>query len=236
MKNFFLKYLNKLILYYNDRIKLKLQPKSPSDLYLEQVSRECLEFFKEEFKGAFIFSDDRSIREFAISKAIENFKKEELFLEFGVFKGDSINLFAKNLSKINTKIYGFDSFKGLKNNWITEKFNPVGTFNLNSKIPKVSKNVQLINGWVEDTLEEFLDKNKNNINFAHMDLDTYESTSLVLKNIKKRLVSGSVVLFDEFYGFPNWEKYEYKAFIENFSKNEYKYIAFSNRQACIKIL
>ena len=44
-----------------------------------------------------------------------------------------INLFAKRLSKINAEIIGFDLFKGLKDDWITEEFNPEGTFDLKGK-------------------------------------------------------------------------------------------------------
>ena len=55
------------------------------------------------------------IRNFAIYKAMNNNKIENgLFLEFGVWKGGSINLFAKQLSKNGNTIYGFDSFEGLK--------------------------------------------------------------------------------------------------------------------------
>ena len=67
-------------------------------------------------------------------------------------------------------------------------------------------------------------------------MDTYESTSFVLEKIKKKLLPGSIILFDEFYGFPNWEKYEYKALIEKLKKDNFKYIAFATRQACIKII
>ena len=42
------------------------------------------------------FSNDDSIRSFAINEASKKFNKDNLFLEFGVFKGDSINLFAKD--------------------------------------------------------------------------------------------------------------------------------------------
>ena len=123
MKSFLLKQFAKILSFINNRLKIKIQPKSPSDLYLEKISQESYDFFKEDFKNSFIFSDDDSIRNFAISNAIDNYKKGELFLEFGVFKGYSINLFARSLKKIECKIYGFDSFRGLKENWITDKFN-----------------------------------------------------------------------------------------------------------------
>ena len=63
-----------------------------------------------------------------------------------------------------------------------------------------------------------------------------QDTKGLVKFVKKHLKNGAIILFDEFYGFPNWEKYEYKAFKENFDNSEYKYIAFSNRQACVKIV
>tara|TARA_Y100000816_G_scaffold255623_1_gene208561 strand:+ start:1668 stop:2381 length:714 start_codon:yes stop_codon:yes gene_type:complete len=236
IKNFLLKILSKLILFFNNKLKVKLQPASPADLYFQEVSKNCYDIFKDHFKESFVFADDNSIREFAINEAIKKFDKENLFLEFGVFKGDSINLFAKNLKKRNAEILGFDSFKGLRDEWMTEEFNPPGTFDLKGKKPKVENNVKLIDGWVEDTLKNFLSNNSKKIAFIHFDLDTYKSTSIVLKLIKNLLQPGTIILFDEFYGFPNWEKYEFKAFKEEIAENKFKYIAFGTRQACIKII
>ena len=69
-----------------------------------------------------------------------------------------------------------------------------------------------------------------------MDMDTYAPTKFTLTKIKPFLQKGSVILFDEFYGFPNWEKNEYKAFTEVFNEKEYKYLAFCTRQVAIEIL
>ena len=41
-----------------------------------------------------------------------------------------------------------------------------------------------------------------------------------ITKIKPFLQKGSVILFDEFYGFPNWEKNEYKAFTEVFNEKD----------------
>ena len=236
IKNYLLKILKKLIIFFNSRLKIKVQPPSPADLYHEAVAKNSYETFKVYFKDSYVFSDDNSIRSFAINEAVKKFDKESLFLEFGVFKGDSINLFAKRLKKINAEIFGFDSFKGLKDEWMTEEFNPPGTFDLKGKKPRVEKNVKLIDGWVEETAKEFFSKNSKRIAFIHFDLDTYSSTSFVLKLIKNGFQPGTIILFDEFYGFPNWEKYEYKAFKEEIDENKFKFIAFGSRQACIKIV
>ena len=90
---------------------------------------------------------------------------------------------------------------------------------------------------MQTTLENFLKKNsENKISFAHMDMDTYTPTKYVLDKIKPFLTKGSIILFDEFYGFQNWEIHEYKAFKELFNEKEYKYIAFGTRQVAIEIL
>ena len=123
IKNYLLKILKKLIIFFNSRL-IKVQPSSPAELYHADVAKNSYETFKNYFKDSYVFSDDSSIRSFAINEAIKKFDKESLFLEFGVFKGDSINLFAKKLKNIDAEIFGFDSFKGLKDAWMTEEFNP----------------------------------------------------------------------------------------------------------------
>ena len=135
---------------------LKIASKSPVDIYLESLSMDCFKLFEKDMKKSLIFSKDDEIRKFSVSHAIKNNSSDKLFLEFGVFKGDSINTFAKYLSKKKSHIFGFDSFEGLEEEWITHEYNPIGTFSLNKKPPKVDKNVTLIIGKVQDTLENFL--------------------------------------------------------------------------------
>ena len=237
IKKFFLNLLDKVAIFLSNKIRNRTQPKSPSDFYLEEISKECYEFFKEDFKNSRIFSNDNSIRKYSINRAINNFKNDGLFLEFGVYKGDSINLFASILKNVNASIHGFDSFKGLKDEWLTDEYHPTGTFDVKGKKPKVLKNVNLIEGWVEDTLDNFLNSiNSDKVSFIHLDMDTYKSTAFVLKKLENYFKKGTIVLFDEYYGFPNWEKYEYKALQEILKKENYKYIAFGTRQACIEII
>jgi len=237
IKKYILKILLKITTFLNNNRKVKIQPKSPADFYFEEVAKDSYNQFKDYFKNSFVFNSDNSIREFAINEATKIFDNKNLFLEFGVYKGDYINLFANNLKKIDGEIFGFDSFQGLKDEWITEEYNSPGTFNLDKKKPKTHTNVNLIEGWVEDTLNIFLEKNlEKNIAFIHFDMDTYKSTSFVLEKIRHKIKKGTVILFDEFYGFPNWEKYEFKALKEKLNANQFKYIAFGNRQACIQII
>ena len=174
-----------------------------------------------------LFIDSKKINIYALNKALENNNIEKSFyLEFGVFRGDSINSFSKILSNYNNKIYGFDSFEGLKEDWVGTDVQR-GHFDLGGKIPKLNNNVIPIKGWVQDTLPNFLEKNNPLINFIHIDLDTYSSTKFVLEKVKPYLQKGAILLFNEFYNYPGWSVGEYKAFSEVFNKNEYNIVAFS---------
>ena len=120
---------------------------------------------------------------------------------FSIYRKDT--LFHLDKNKI---IYGFDSFAGLEEEWISSDYNPVGKFSLNQKKPKLPKNVKIVQGRVEDTIETFLkDNSGNKIIFSHMDMDNYNPTKYTLEKIKPFLTQGSIVLFDEFYGFQGWK-------------------------------
>ena len=197
----------------NKLLKLKLH---------EDLANETLNHFKEHLKNSLIFEDVKEIREYAIKTALLNDeKKEYYYLEFGVFKGRSTNYF----SKFVNKIYCFDSFEGLKEDYVGRHF-PRGSFNLNKKIPKLNPNAEPIVGWVEDTLDNFLKKHNPKINFVHMDMDTYNPTKFTLEKLKPYLVKNAIILFDELYNYPGWRNGEYKALMEVFKEDEFKYRAF----------
>ena len=237
MKSFIEKKLKSLLYFIELNFKVRFGNKSAIDIYYDNLSQECYDFFKNKMKSSSIFLKVEDIRNFSIYKAIENSKdSENIFLEFGVYTGGSINLFSKQLKAINANICGFDTFEGLTEDWLTHVFFPKGSLSLNNKLPKVEKNVQLIKGKIQDTLDFFLNENsKKKVVFAHMDMDTYASTKYALSKIKPFLQKGSVILFDEFYGYPNWQQEEYKAFTEVFNENEYKFIAFCESEVAIEI-
>ena len=110
----------------------------------------------------------------------------------------------------------------------------MGSYNTR-QIPIFGQNVEIIQGKVQDTITGFLELKKEAIHFAHLDMDTYTPTAFALSNIKDRLVSGSILLFDEFYGYHGWKEHEFKAFNENFNDKEFQYIAFGPSQVCVKI-
>ena len=60
--------------------------------------------------------------------------------------------------------------------------------------------------------------------------------TFTLEKIKPLLNKGSILLFDQFYGFPNWQDHEFKAFKEVFKEGEYRYIAFCESEVAIEML
>ena len=67
------------------------------------------------------------------------------------------------------------------------------TFNLDGKKPKVEKNVHLIDGWVEETLENFLSKILRKLHLFTL-IWTHINQHLIFLKIKKKLQHG----FDNF--------------------------------------
>jgi len=188
----------------------------------DELVDETFNHFKEDFKKSVIFNDTWKFREYAIKHSLLNDKeKKYTYLEFGVWKGESANFFSRFIDKI----YCFDSFEGLKDDWVGSGL-PKDALNLNKKIPKLNSNVEPIIGWVENSLDDFLKKRIPKINFVHMDLDTYNSTKFVLLKIKPFLLKNATIVFDQFYHYPGWEQGEYKALKEVFNEDEFKYLAF----------
>ena len=204
------------------------------DLYKSEQIKNCYEHFKNHLKNSVLLPSDK-IREYAINLAKEKDNNEtNYYIEFGVFSGSSINFLSK---KINKKIYGFDSFRGLKEDWVGTS-NVKGTFDLKGEIPKLENNVVPIKGWIQETLPKFLLEKNPKIIFLHIDVDTYETTKFILEKIKSHLLSGAIILFDELYNFEGWDVGEYKALSEVFNENEYKFVSFSTDtpQVIIEVL
>ena len=190
----------------------------------ENLVYETFEYFEDHFKKSVLFRNESSIREYAIQTSLFNDKnKEYYYLEFGVWQGESANFF----SKFVNKLYCFDSFEGLKEDWLGTLDRSKRTFNLNKKIPNLNSNIEPVVGWVEDTLNDFLKKHNPKINFIHFDMDTYSPTKYTLERIKPYLINNSILIFDEMYNYAGWKEGEFKALKEVFNDNELKYRAFN---------
>ena len=210
----------------------KLRDSVLDKLWYEAID-ESAELAKKNLHTAVLFRRREDLWTFCI----ERIPTENLILEFGVHEGGSINFLARLLKAKSDqrKLFGFDSFEGLEEEWYGESLGK-GFFNLGGRLPKVSPAVQLIPGWIQNTLGPFLAEHPDDkIAFIHIDTDTYTPAKLILSTCKPRLLKGSVIVFDELYGYPNWKNHEYKALNEVFSESEYEFIALSNRQAAIRV-
>ena len=213
--------------------KRKVNEYSAMDMYFIEEKEKCYNHFKKYFKNSMLLRVP-ILRNYAIKEAIKNETKEDdyTYLEFGVYKGDTANFFSKYVNKL----YAFDSFEGLREDWVGSQ-SPAGTFNLDKKIPKLNTNVTPIVGWVQDTLDNFLEEKKPKINFVHMDMDTYETSKFILTKIKPYLNNDAIILFDDLWWHPGWEVGEYKALKEVFNDDEYEFKAFAiyGEQVVIKL-
>ena len=118
-------------------------------------------------------------------------RPEGYVLEFGVSGGGTLRKFSKLIHP--HKIYGFDCFTGLPEDWGTYKKGALAA-SPNQIWPE---NSEIVIGLFQDTLVDWLEKHPGTISYAHLDADIYSATKYVLEKIKERLVPGSLLHFDE---------------------------------------
>ena len=147
-------------------------------------------------------------------------KPNTLWLEFGVASGNTINYISKFT---NDKVYGFDSFEGLPEKW-RDGFDK-GCFNRNGNFPKVNSNVELIKGWFDETLPNFIKNHNKKVSFIHMDADLYSSTKCIFNNLKDYIDKDCIIIFDELVNYPGFDgdTGELKAFYEFITENKVDY-------------
>lgn len=159
---------------------------------------------------------------------------EGLILEFGVWKGDSLTWFAQHSKQ---EVFGFDNFfEGLQEDWAGSAL-PKGYFAQN-QLPKVPKNATLVVGMAQEELPGFFQSHSGPIRVAHFDMDTFQSTLDVLRLVYPRLVAGSLLIFDEFFGYPLWQQGEARAwmtFVEE-TNIDFRYFATTGWQVGVEIV
>jgi len=163
-----------------------------------------VEFIERELPEAPSFSRPLHL----LGHALSEVKIEGLYLEFGVYKGTTINWMA---SRTIHEIHGFDSFQGLPDRW-REGFER-GRFKTRG-LPSVRENVHLVPGWFDQTLPGFATEHPGPVAFLHVDCDLYSSTRTIFNALGDRLAAGTVIVFDEYFNYPGWEAGEALAFRE----------------------
>lgn len=198
-------------------------------LRLRAIERSA-DFAAKEMQNCLIFDNPTLLREFTatlVSQSASGAASAQVgdtaVLEFGVWQGTSIHLWARACPEF--KVTGFDAFLGLSEDWVGTDM-AKGSFSRGGTPPEVPSNVNLEVGWVEDTLPGYLQSTDlSSLRLVHMDFDTYSPTYFALTLLRPILQPGVLVLFDDFFGYPGWEGHEYKALID--SGINFKYVAFA---------
>ena len=133
------------------------------------------------------------------------------YLQFGVFRGASINHYASKFPDRN--LYGFDSFEGFpedgRRDWAQN-------FSTQGRLPEIRPNVQLIKGYFSDTLPGFLEDFDDEISVLNIDCDIYSSTRDVFDALSAagRIKPGLVISFDELINYRGFMANEMLALFE----------------------
>ena len=137
----------------------------------------------------------------AIARDIGN--ERILYLEFGVYQGDSIKYWLHLNSNSSSRFVGFDTFTGLpeawKRNFVTVTQN---TFDAGGAIPVIDDNrCSFEVGLFQHKLRPFInsvERTKYDRVIIHMDADIYSATLFALCECDSLLHAGDIILFDEF--------------------------------------
>jgi Methyltransferase domain len=154
-------------------------------------------------------------------------------LEFGVYQGRTLKVIAE--ARRQRQVFGFDSFQGLPEDWRSNI--PAGTF-ATRQLPDVV-GAELVVGWFDDTVADFLVDHSGPVAFLHLDADLYSSTATVLEQVSPQLETGSVIVFDEYFNYPGWEQHEHRAWREFVAKSgiRFEYVAYTcnNEQVVVVV-
>lgn len=144
-----------------------------------------------------------------LRSVIEEFDPQGWAAEFGVYSGYSLGIIAEHMP-----VVGFDSFEGLPEDW-REGF-PKGTFSMEDEphlgwnlLP--AANAMVVPGWFSDTAPEFPFPP---LGLVHIDCDLYSSTVTALESVYSAMSVGTLVVFDEYHGYPGANEHESKAWKE----------------------
>ena len=127
----------------------------------------------------------------------ENLTNQKIqFLEFGVYKGESIKYFAKRLLNRDNIFIGYDTFVGLPTDWQSAK---KGMFSTDGKLPETDdKRISFVKGIFQKTFNNtIIDKNIKTI--IHFDADMYSSTLFLLFKLHE-ILDEYYFIFDELEG------------------------------------
>ena len=135
-----------------------------------------------------------------------------LYLEFGVYEGESLRWWAEHLTDPSSRLVGFDSFEGLPEDW--RPGHGVGRFRTAGPPPIEDSRVSYVVGWFDDTLPDYKPPEHDRL-VVNIDCDLYSSALTVLAWVEPHLRPGTLVYFDELID----SHHEMRAFLESLAKS-----------------
>jgi hypothetical protein len=184
-----------------------------------------------------LYMGTRDMLQVALDAAMPLIHEGGLVCEFGVASGRSLRQ-TQELLPLGTPIHGFDTFTGLPQRWGDE---PAGAYSTGGIIPTMEGEVYFHKGLFADSIPEFLKEVPGDtfVAFANIDCDLYSSTLDILEALHGRIVTGTILVFDEYLGHATWRQDEFRAWRECCKRFgwQYEYLAFSlaTNQAVVRV-
>jgi O-methyltransferase len=118
------------------------------------------------------------------------------YLEFGVYRGDSMRKMAQIFTHADARFVGFDSFEGLPEAWGDKA---PGTFSTDGEPPLTDDSrISFVKGYFQNSLPQFLSTFKFRApTLVHYDADLYSSTLFLLTSLWHHIPE-YYFIYDEF--------------------------------------
>jgi O-methyltransferase len=158
------------------------------------------------------------------------------YLEFGVYRGESLRWWLTSISHPESRFVGFDTFTGLPERW--RPTHPAGAFDTKGNLPDVSDpRCSFEVGLFQETLVRFIGGNDLSGQLVvNLDADMFTSTLFVLATLAPCLKAGDIIFFDEF-SCPMDEFRAFEEFVRSFRvKYEVLGAVYGYTRVCIKIV
>ena len=197
--------------------------------------QQSADYFQDQLPGMSLFGSDLELHTW-VNRKLRERDTLGLLVEFGFYTGTSAKRLTDGMPKDGGEpvLYSFDAFRGLRDSW-SAVGSSIGAFDLGGIEPESPNGVKLVVGWVEDTLPSWLASHPGTVSFAHFDMDVYPPTRFALEHIAPRLQRGSLLLFDEFHGYPGWKDHEFRALNEVLAPADFRHIAIGPEQCLVEI-
>lgn len=202
-----------------------------------KIKTILLSFFIRNLKGDNYHNLNKFLQ---IYKIWNNVKLDSIsgdYIEFGIFKGKSLYHSIKVAESINLynsiKFWGLDSFKGfpVENHGFYKSTNFLSSAEEVKKSFTKYKNVEIIEGFFEESVELNRLKSIEKISFAFIDCDIYESADTAFNFIKDKISAGGFIMIDDFTSLDTNGNYIGKSFFNIFKDRQIMFFdTYSNGQ------